>query len=225
MTQWYYATPDGQRHGPLPAPELQALAKAGAIGAQNLVWREGMAQWRPLQELAAELGLPPLPPPVPPAAATPRYAAPPPRQGMSGLLIAALVVGVGLGLVAILGILAAIAMPAYNDYVQRAKVSEALAQAAAMKPEVVDFLEANGRCPGSDDDGFSELAATVVAPLGEVTFGEFEASKLCGMQLRLATPGKPALDGKAVWLEYDRGNGWLCSSELADKLLPANCRG
>jgi type IV pilus assembly protein PilA len=225
MSDWYYATVDGQRCGPLPAADLRALALAGTIGAQTLVWRDGMAQWRPLHERAAELELPALPPPLPASAATSRPAAPPPREGMTGLLVAILVVGGGLVLVAIVGIMAAIALPAYNDYVQRAKVAEALAQPAAMKPAVVEFLEANGHCPDNDDAGFGELAAGVVPPVGEVTFGEFEASKLCGMQLRLALPGKPALDGKAIWLEYDPGKGWQCSSEIADRHLPTSCRG
>jgi type IV pilus assembly protein PilA len=225
MNDWYYATASGQRCGPLPAADLRALAAAGTIGPQTLAWRGGMSQWRPLHELATELELPALPPPLPAFATASHHAPSPPRDGMSGVLIAILVVGGGLGLLAVLGIMAAIALPAYNDYVQRAKVAEALVQPAAMKAAIAEFLEANGRCPQDDDAGFGELAAGVVPPLGEVTFGEFESSKLCGMQLRLALPGKPALDGKAIWLEYDPAKGWQCSSEIDDRHLPANCRG
>ena len=31
MTEWYYASADGRRHGPLPAADLQALAAAGEV--------------------------------------------------------------------------------------------------------------------------------------------------------------------------------------------------
>jgi type IV pilus assembly protein PilA len=44
--------------------------------------------------------------------------------------------------------------------------------------------------------------------------------------LILTVPGKEALDGKALWLEYDPSDSsWQCSSEIDDKLLPAKCRG
>src|SRR5690606_19485184 len=46
MTDWYYAL-DGQRHGPVQAAELAGLARSGAIAAQTLVWRDGLAQWSP----------------------------------------------------------------------------------------------------------------------------------------------------------------------------------
>ena len=102
MSDWYYATASGQRHGPLPAADLRALAAGGTIGAHTLVWREGMAQWRPLQEFAAELELPTLPPPLPAAMAATTVATPRP-SGLSGCAIAALVAVAGIFLVAVVG--------------------------------------------------------------------------------------------------------------------------
>ena len=82
MQDWYYATADGQHHGPLPTGEMLALAARGTIGADTLVWREGYAQWRPLAE-AGELAPPTMPPAIPAAApATPASSHPrdrPPR--------------------------------------------------------------------------------------------------------------------------------------------------
>lgn len=77
MDSWYYVAADGQRHGPLPASHLRTLAGQGVVGAQTLVWRDGLAQWCPMGELAGELGLPA--PGVPPGPALPPadpYAAP-----------------------------------------------------------------------------------------------------------------------------------------------------
>ncbi len=52
-SQWYYSL-GGQRIGPVSWLELSSLAKVGEINDATLVWREGMADWRPaLQVLSA----------------------------------------------------------------------------------------------------------------------------------------------------------------------------
>ncbi|MEE7547928.1 DUF4339 domain-containing protein, partial [Xanthomonas sp. Kuri4-1] len=77
MSEWYYAEGNRQRQGPLPADAIVELYRSGRIALDTLVWREGMPQWQPLAEVAAELGLaqsmpvteaidaPPGPPPLP----------------------------------------------------------------------------------------------------------------------------------------------------------------
>ncbi len=42
--QWYYAS-DGQQHGPVAEAELRELVASGKLGAENLVWRDGMGDW------------------------------------------------------------------------------------------------------------------------------------------------------------------------------------
>ena len=224
MDDWYYATADGQRLGPLPAGELRALAERGVIGAQTLVWREGQPSWRPLRDFAVELGLAALPPPLP---ATNMPPAPQPRPGgLPGLAIAALVVVAGVFLLAVLAIMAAIALPAYRDYTLRAQATGAISQAQALQPRVTEFLDAHGRCPTNDDDGFGEPASYAQAALAEVTFGEFEGSDLCGLEAIVAAPGKAALDGHKIWLEYDPArSAWQCTSDIEDRHLPVSCRG
>ena len=51
--------------------------------------------------------------------------------------------------IAIVGILAAIALPAYQDYIVRSKMSEALAAMAEAKTSVAEYVASNGR--GADD--------------------------------------------------------------------------
>lgn len=222
MDNWYYATAAGQRHGPLQAGDLRALALAGTIGAQTLVWREGEPAWRPLHDFAAELQLPALPP-VLPSTAHATMSRPPSSSGLSGCVIALLVGVAAVFVLGLVGILAAIALPAYNDYTLRAQSTAAIAQAQALQPQVVAFLEANQRCPRNEDPGFDAAAGPALA---EVAFGEFEDSDLCGLDATIAAPGKAALDGKAIWLEYDPATGgWTCTSEVEDKHLPVFCRG
>ncbi|MHC9086480.1 RDD family protein [Luteimonas sp. RIT-PG2_3] len=74
MSDWYYAEGDSGRQGPVDTDALVRLRLQGYISWQALVWREGMAQWQPMQDFEAELtrddasAVPPVPPaPLPPA--------------------------------------------------------------------------------------------------------------------------------------------------------------
>lgn len=55
MTQWYYGSSAGQ-HGPVDENELRAMIASGGVVPQTLVWREGMTDWVPLQNVP-EFGL------------------------------------------------------------------------------------------------------------------------------------------------------------------------
>ncbi|MFI7330336.1 SPFH domain-containing protein [Micromonospora aurantiaca (nom. illeg.)] len=66
QAQWYVGV-GGQRQGPYDLGALAEQANAGALGADTLVWRTGMAQWQPagqVPELASVLAS--VPPPLPP---------------------------------------------------------------------------------------------------------------------------------------------------------------
>lgn len=69
---WYYVSADRQRQGPVSALELRGLLDAGSISRRSLVWRQGMPQWQPMEQLANEIGFSAAG--APPAAAS----APPP---------------------------------------------------------------------------------------------------------------------------------------------------
>ena len=63
--------------------------------------------------------------------------------------------------VAIVGILAAIAIPAYQDYIKRSKVSEVSAALGACKTSVTEFYQANNEWPTDEEQaGCSEQGAT-----------------------------------------------------------------
>jgi membrane protease subunit (stomatin/prohibitin family) len=64
--QWYLGA-GGERQGPFDAAGLTAQANAGTLTATTLVWKAGMAQWTPAQqvpEIAPLLAS--IPPPLPP---------------------------------------------------------------------------------------------------------------------------------------------------------------
>ena len=229
MSDWYYSAGNDQRLGPISTEDLIAQFRLGRIGLDTLVWRDGQAQWQPLADLAGELGLAGdtgavLPPPLPPRPAfNTQIVSAPPKSGLSGCMIAVIVAAVLA--IPMIGILAAIALPAYNDYTLRAKVASALPAAEPLKPAVVSYLAREQTCPSNDDAGFGAPESYASGTVASIVMGEFE-SNLCGLELVLAVPGNEKLDGQAVWLEYDPADSsWRCSSEIDDKYLPAQCRG
>ncbi|MGO1000715.1 RDD family protein [Lysobacter sp. CA196] len=55
MSQWYYSDAERNRHGPLDGADMAARHRSGELGPETLVWRDGLAQWRPWRELAHDL--------------------------------------------------------------------------------------------------------------------------------------------------------------------------
>jgi len=63
-----YIRKDHQRLGPFDDSEVLASLRNGKYFADDLGWREGMADWKPLRDLYPEE---PLPPPIPPPPSPP----------------------------------------------------------------------------------------------------------------------------------------------------------
>lgn len=67
---WYYSE-NGQQKGPLSEGDLKALISSGKVMANDLIWREGMADWLPVAqvpEFSGSLGVTATPAPTPAAA-------------------------------------------------------------------------------------------------------------------------------------------------------------
>src|SRR5262245_8529735 len=74
MTKTHHYARNGRQYGPVSVPELQALLQNGRLAPTDLVWAEGMPEWKPAAEI------PELVPPNSPKAAAPRDHAPPRGQ-------------------------------------------------------------------------------------------------------------------------------------------------
>ncbi|TYT25970.1 fimbrial protein [Luteimonas viscosa] len=160
------------------------------------------------------------PPPLP---SRPLRPAPPPRKGLHGCLIA-LIVAACLA-IPVVAILAAIAIPAYNDYLARSKVGQALADIHPMKGAVAAFATGHRRCPVNGDPGFQPADAYRGDSHASVVFGESDEG-VCAIEVLLQDDRHETVDGYRLWLEYDTQSGaWHCSSEAEDRYLPAHCRG
>ena len=122
--------------------------------------------------------------------------------------------------VAIIGILAAVAIPAYQDYTVRTKVSEGLSLAAGAKTSVAETYLASGDWPTANSD--AGLAAST-----SITGANVMSVKVNASQIIISYTGDTNLSGKTVTLQATPNGGsisWACTSTLAANYLPSNCR-
>ena len=131
--------------------------------------------------------------------------------------------------VAIIAILAAIAIPAYQDYVIRSQVSEGVALADGSKTAVAEFYQNNGRWPGSNISAGVAKDTSIIGnyvtqldvgtpAAGEiqVTYGGPKANKVLSTSTTLILSPTSAKGGSVAW---------TCkSTTLASKYLPSACR-
>jgi len=122
--------------------------------------------------------------------------------------------------VAIVGILAAIALPAYQDYTIRAKVTEGLSLASGMKATVAENIASNGgviaagACSGVTNVGATGSVATVTCADGTGVITVTMAADAAGVVLAL-TPQA----GAAVPIS------WACTTAAASfRYVPNECR-
>ncbi len=129
--------------------------------------------------------------------------------------------------VAIIGILAAIAIPAYQDYTVRAQVSEGLNLGGGAKTAVTEYYQDRGAWPVNNDQAGIDATPTNIKGkyVKSVTVGAAGVvTVLYGLDAHATL-----LKGKTLTLTpLDAGGSvtWGCSSisSLPDKHLPAACR-
>lgn len=129
--------------------------------------------------------------------------------------------------IAILGILMAIAIPAYQDYTTRAKVSEGMNLAGAAKLAVAEFRSSTGRWP--TDNTSAGLPAAVSIKGNDVTSVTVATSTIT----ILYGGSDTNISGKNLFMKATAEGGsvsWNCkvaaggSDLVAAKYRPANCR-
>lgn len=122
--------------------------------------------------------------------------------------------------VAIIGILAAIAIPAYNDYMVRARVSEVINVGSNAKTAVSEFRISNGSMPTSTAQaGVTTISTDMVASLA---VGAGGVVTITGNPTNLGTGG-----AFAIVLTPTFANGavtWTCTATGATQYAPASCR-
>jgi type IV pilus assembly protein PilA len=118
--------------------------------------------------------------------------------------------------VAIVGILAAIALPAYQDYVVRSKMSEPIAAIAACKTSVAEFLSTRSTMPTGTEAGCQETATQYLTTL-----------VVAGGTITATTDNTGAGTCDLVMTPTQVGNEiptWTGTSSCAAKYVPSNFR-
>ena len=135
--------------------------------------------------------------------------------------------------VAIIGILAAIAIPAYQDYTIRAQVSEGLNLAAGAKAAVTEYFQDQGEWPANNKTaGLADNATDIAGKyVKSVTVSAGGTGALLTVLYSKAAPqsANAKIDTATLVLESKDNSGsvsWNCKAgaKLVDKWLPAACR-
>jgi type IV pilus assembly protein PilA len=134
--------------------------------------------------------------------------------------------------VAIIGILAAIAIPAYQDYTIRAQVSEGLSLSGGAKVAVTEYYQDRGTLPVTNAE--AGLAAAGDIEGNYVSQVEVGAAGLITVTYSSAGPQRANadIDAATLLLTPNVANagavGWVCTGGVTlganDKWLPAACR-
>lgn len=123
---------------------------------------------------------------------------------------------------AIIAILAALAVPAYQRYVARSQVAEGFSVASGARDAVLTFYGESGRFPADNDDAgmppanayaSAYLASVSVTPAGTI-------------EVLFSASAHSAIAGRTLVLEAQPAEGsihWTCSG-LDAQLLPSSCR-
>jgi type IV pilus assembly protein PilA len=139
--------------------------------------------------------------------------------------------------VAIIGILAAVAMPAYQDYTVRAKMSEVILALSACRTAITEIYQSAGSPPGANnwqcESGVMSkyVAGVATDPDGKVTATIQGISS--GVNTKVVTL-VPLIDANtAASVASNMGSGlfgWRCGAaadgtDLLPRYLPGSCRG
>lgn len=149
-----------------------------------------------------------------------------PRNQLQGFTLIELMI-----VVAIIGILAAIAIPAYQDYIARAQASEALELFSGVKAPLSEYFADRGAWPATPAEiGLNTSGKYVVSSVEFVGGGSGTTTTLA-LKATFKTFGiSRAIQGKQMLFETtDAGATWRCysaggASGINLRYLPSACR-
>lgn len=125
--------------------------------------------------------------------------------------------------VAIIGILAAIAIPQYQTYVAKADVASAVQTLTATKSPIESYVLTEGTFPANTDtvkaivginvpsNGTITLTPATTGGAGTIAFG--------------FTNGGPDVTGKTVTLTRTATGSWSCATTASNDFAPKSCPG
>ena len=126
--------------------------------------------------------------------------------------------------VAIIGILAAVALPAYQDYTVRAKVTEVILAASGAKLAVAEAAQVGGAMPTT-----ASLVVTTQSTqyVSSVAYSQGSTASI-GIITATATNKESKINGLNITLTGTLGStgtvDWVCNGTIDAKYRPASCK-
>jgi type IV pilus assembly protein PilA len=138
--------------------------------------------------------------------------------------------------VAIIGILAAVALPAYQDYTKRAKLSEVILAASACRTTITEVYQSGSKTVVAPNDWGCESTGSTSKYVKSIqTDGNgvvtVTAQGTGDSNIDNKTVTLTPADGSGNPLTYAQGvaiNRWICGgtgTTILPKFLPGSCRG
>jgi len=124
--------------------------------------------------------------------------------------------------VAIIGILAAVALPAYQDYMTRARVSEVMLAASSARTTIAEAASTLNKMPPSASVSVSSQTSDFVA---SVTYASPTITATSSTNSKLPASAQ----GQTITLTgtYVASTGqvtWVCAGTMPSKFRPASCK-
>jgi len=126
--------------------------------------------------------------------------------------------------VAIIGILAAVAIPAYQDYIARSQVSEAVSLGAGGKTPLAEYYNDKGIWPSKASDVMGNLQGKYVSMI--TLLGNTNTTGTISIEARMKDSGvNSAITGLTLVIDSSDAKQWSCTGgTLGLKHRPASCR-
>ncbi len=133
--------------------------------------------------------------------------------------------------VAIIGILAAVAIPAYQDYIARAQVSEVVSLLAGGKQPLAEYFADKGQWPAAASSVMGNTSGKYTASIGIITGASTTGQTLDLQGTMKATGVSSGVASSTLVLEtVDGGKNWSCTmnnatnSNISLKYRPGACK-
>lgn len=126
--------------------------------------------------------------------------------------------------VAIIGILAAVALPAYQDYTVKAKVSEVILAASTCRTSITETVQtASGSLPATDNTWGCESASSTSKYVASIE------TKATTGKVKVTVQGLGTISGDVILVPTISGSvvtEWKCGTSVSTfmKYLPGSCK-
>lgn len=125
--------------------------------------------------------------------------------------------------VAIIAVLAAIAVPAYQNYVGKAQFSTGLAQLSALKTPVEMFIVEKGEYPANASSVTDSGLSVPTYDNGSVVMTATTPKTGEGNMVFTFNKGTAGINSKTITLTRASNGGWACETNISEKAFIQGC--